>query len=117
MMSYFPEGRFPFTDIRDPKIDEKPPPYDCSECGFSTWSWNEAKRHRCRALEKGPSKVSTGKAGFVQSSRFEKVTSFPEGFVEKLVQMAFKAREEHPDWSKDQIVEYITKFIGTKQVS
>ena len=52
-----------------------------------------------------------------QSSPYEKVTRLPEGFVEKLVQMTFKAQVEHPDWSKNQIVEYITKFIGTKQVS
>ncbi len=117
MMSYFPEGRFPFTDVRDPKIDEKPPPYDCLECGFSTWSWNEAKRHRCRTLEKGSARLGTGRAGLDQSSPYEKLTHLPEGFVEKLVQMTFKAQEEHPDWSKGQIVEYITKFVGTKQVS
>ncbi len=116
-MKRFPARGFPFTDIRDPKIDEKPPPYDCSECGFSTWSWNEAKRHRCRTVEKGPSKVGKGRAGLDQSSRYEKVTPLPEGFVEKLVQMTFKAQEEHPDWSKSQIVEFITKFVGTKQVS
>ena len=40
------------TDVRDPKIDEKPPPYDCSGCGFSTWSWNEAKRHACGTMRK-----------------------------------------------------------------
>ncbi len=117
MMSYFPEGRFPFTDIRDPKIDEKPPPYDCSECGFSTWSWNEAKRHRCRTLERGVERVGTGKDSLDQSLRYERVTSLPDGFVEQLVQMAFKAREEHSDWSKEQIVEYITKIVRTKQVS
>src|SRR3989442_10920406 len=40
------------TDVRDPKIDEKPPPYDCSGCGFSTWSWKEAKRHACGTMRK-----------------------------------------------------------------
>ncbi len=50
------------TDIKDPKIDEMPPPYECSTCGFSTWSWNEAKKHVCLSLSK-QAKTESGMLG------------------------------------------------------
>jgi len=63
------------TDIRDPKIDEKPPPYDCSRCEFSTWSWNEAKKHACGTMREDLRKLTeAGRtatsilSGFIDSS-------------------------------------------------
>jgi hypothetical protein len=46
------------TDIRDPQIDQKPPPYECSSCSYTTWSWNEAKKHSCNTSKKEAAKSS-----------------------------------------------------------
>src|SRR5215831_16066369 len=97
------------TDIRDPKIDEKPPPYECSSCGVSTWSWNEAKHHICQ-----PAKQKTGKT--VEPSRpptshTEPVTGAQ---VEELVRMTLEERADHPEWSQDQIVQSVMKSYRTK---
>ncbi len=103
----------PFTSIRDPKIDEKPPPYDCSDCGFSTWSWNEAKAHRCKTVAQDLGKAGAGIMSFDRSTTVEK-DFYQKGSVEQLVLMVFKAQEEHPEWSKKQILEHIKESIERK---
>ena len=38
-------------------MDEKPPPYECSSCTFTTWSWNEAKKHICGTQTKEKDRI------------------------------------------------------------
>ncbi len=40
--------------------------------------------------------------------------SYQKGSVEQLVLMVFKAQEEHPDWSKKQILEHVKESLERK---
>ena len=107
---------FPFTDIKDPKIDEKPPPYECSSCGYSTWSWNEAKHHICGTPQKGAKKgASREKLELFQAPGY-RPQSLPERTVEELVRLTLKAQEDHPDWSKEQIVQHVAKSLDRGRI-
>jgi len=101
------------TDIRDPKIDEKAPPYECSSCGISTWSWNEAKHHICK-----PTKQKDKKTETIEIPRPTESHAVSGQQVEDLVRMTLEARADHPDWPDDQIVQSVMKsFSSVKQSS
>ena len=100
------------TDIKDPKIDEKPPPYECSSCGYSTWSWNEAKHHICR-----PSNQLISKSPSSENRNMTPSPTVTGQQVEELVRMTLEARAEHPDWSEDRIVQSIMKSYRSKTYS
>jgi len=93
------------TDIKDPKIDEKPPPYECSSCGYTTWSWTEAKHHICKTDNK-PEKKTKPPIEFPKTEPHLTPTGQQ---VEDLVRMTLEARGEHPDWSDSQIVQSVMK--------
>ncbi len=100
------------TDIRDPKIDEKPPPYECSSCGVSTWSWNEAKHHICK-----PAKQEKKKAEIVEIPRPAQSHLVSGQQVEDLVRITLETRTDHPDWSQDRIVQSVMKSYGAVKTS
>jgi hypothetical protein len=101
------------TDIRDPKIDEKPPPYECSSCGYSTWSWNEAKHHICHPESQKASKQ--GVLAEIQELR-NKEQSLPYQTVEELVRMTLETRKDHPDWSEQRVIQTIIKSLDSNKI-
>ncbi len=99
------------TDIKDPKIDEKPPPYECSSCGYSTWSWNEAKHHICLSRSQLASRGALAESK--DSGHYQQLLSGRK--VEEIVHMTLKAREDHPDWSEDRIIQSIIKSFESNK--
>src|SRR5215831_9374390 len=90
--------------MKDPKIDEKPPPYECSSCGASTWSWTEAKHHICQ-----PAKKQSAKTIVTESKIPVPTESFSSLAAEDLVRTALEIRSDHPDWAEEKIVQHAMK--------
>jgi len=100
--------------MKDPKLDEKPPPYECSSCGVTTWSWTEAKHHICKPADAKPAKQSKHPIELPKIEPFHT----PSGQqVEEVVRMTLEARGEHPDWSDSQIVQSVMKSYRSVKTS
>ncbi len=87
------------TDIRDPKIDEKPPP------------WSEAKHHICQ-----PARQKDKKTESIEIPKSTESHAVSGQQVEDLVRITLEARADHPDWSDDRIVQSVMRsYSAVKQ--
>lgn len=98
------------TDIRDPQMDEKPPPYECSLCGVSTWSWNEAKKHVCVTVNKETRRQTEKFVGAPRTQARVLHGAMNPSAVHSLIELLEKARDGTAGEFKGSTVELLSEL-------